>query len=286
MAAPPARGLVDRLLAPTPLFLLGGLLRLGLLLYGSWQDAHSAVKYTDIDYLVFTDAARFVADGQSPYARDTYRYTPLLAWLLLPTVALPLFGKLLFALADLLAGALILAALRRRRLGPRPAAALAALWLWNPMVAIISTRGSSEALLAVLTMALLAAVETGRLNLAGLLLGLAVHFKIYPFIYGPAIVWWLDSNRLGKPPPPTSSSSPTRVPMAFFSPERCRLVAISLATFMALNLLMYSLYVSPSAHPPSTQPLLPISLLTAFAYTRQLRLRLSLPHLLPPRHPH
>lgn len=35
-------------------------LRVGLILYSEWHDAHSVVKYTDIDYRVFSDAARFM----------------------------------------------------------------------------------------------------------------------------------------------------------------------------------------------------------------------------------
>lgn len=35
------------------------LLRIGLIVYSEWHDAKSVVKYTDIDYRVFSDAARF-----------------------------------------------------------------------------------------------------------------------------------------------------------------------------------------------------------------------------------
>lgn len=35
-------------------------IRVGLILYSEWHDAHSVVKYTDIDYRVFNDAARFI----------------------------------------------------------------------------------------------------------------------------------------------------------------------------------------------------------------------------------
>ncbi|KAF5584534.1 GPI mannosyltransferase 1 [Fusarium subglutinans] len=233
-------------LRTTPLFTISLFLRLALLFYGLYQDAHSALKYTDIDYLVFTDASRFVVEGSSPYARDTYRYTPLLAWLLLPTVRFSAFGKLVFAAADLLAGWLILRVLRRRGMDEATAGGFSALWLWNPMVATISTRGSSEGLLGVLTMGLLWAVERRKLSLAAIILGLSVHFKIYPFIYAPAIVWWMDDARLGKETKSATRSSSYKEALSnFFTPDRLKFGLLSLITFMILNLIMFSIYETP-----------------------------------------
>ncbi|KAL7413130.1 PIG-M-domain-containing protein [Mrakia frigida] len=97
-------------------------IHLVLIAYGSYQDSISTVKYTDVDYNVFSDAARFVATGEggaseglwggswigSPYSRSTYRYTPLLSILLLPNHLLhPSFGKVLFSLCDILIGYLL-----------------------------------------------------------------------------------------------------------------------------------------------------------------------------------
>lgn len=238
------------LLRPAPLFLVAALLRAALLAYGTWQDAHSALKYTDIDYLVFTDSARLVWHGGDPYDRATYRYTPLLAWILAPTALPGLFslGKVLFAAADLAAGWLMLRLLLQPGGAPSAsgmtverAGAFAAIWLWNPMVATISTRGSSEGLLGVLTMGLLWAVDRRRFGLAGFVLGLAVHFKIYPFIYAPAIVWWMDARALGKGQ--DKSTGLYSIVVRFLSRERLTLAVTSLATFFALNLVMYSMYV-------------------------------------------
>ncbi len=68
------------------MFLAAAALRALLLAYGAWHDAHLEVKYTDIDYEVFSDGAALVWRGGSPFDRPTYRYTPLLALLLVPNV--------------------------------------------------------------------------------------------------------------------------------------------------------------------------------------------------------
>ncbi|OQE74655.1 hypothetical protein PENNAL_c0075G10538 [Penicillium nalgiovense] len=234
-------------------FLAATALRLILLVYGGWQDAHSAVKYTDIDYMVFTDAARYVAKGESPYARDTYRYTPLLAWMILPTAwegAAPwstltfAFGKVLFALSDVLAGWLVVQLLVRCYCFPAERALryVAAVWLWNPMVANISTRGSSEGLLGVLVAALLWAALTKKPIFAGLILGLAVHFKIYPFIYGVSILWWWDAEREGSA---AAVSGLLSKALGFITPSRVKFTVAALASFVALNLIMYLQYGQP-----------------------------------------
>ena len=225
-------------------FISAFLLRAVLLVYGIYQDSVSALKYTDIDYYVFTDAARAVHRHSSPYDRATYRYTPLLAWILLPTSWGGLwfhFGKALFALSDLTAGWLILRLLKRAGLQEQQALKYASVWLLNPMVANISTRGSSEGLLCVLVMALVWAFETRKVALSGLLLGLCVHFKIYPFIYGPSMLWALETPFPSPQPPQTLFQAG----MNFMNPSRVSLVLTSVLTFMALNVAMYNMYGYP-----------------------------------------
>ena len=43
-------------------FAASTLLRIALILYSEWHDARSLVKYTDVDYRVFTDAAAFLGN--------------------------------------------------------------------------------------------------------------------------------------------------------------------------------------------------------------------------------
>ena len=235
---------------PTVVFTSAILLRVILFFYGLFQDAYSALPYTDVDYYVFTDAAKYVYAGASPYERETYRYTPLLAWMLVPTAfSNPIwfsFGKAVFAAADIVAGFLMYRLLRSPQGGAMSkdkALKFASFWLLNPMVATISTRGSSEGLLGVIVISILWAVCSQRIALAGILLGLAVHFKIYPFIYGVSIFWYLD--RTATSSSSTKSSRIQTILINFFNVQRLTLLITSLATFNALNLSMYATYRQP-----------------------------------------
>jgi phosphatidylinositol glycan class M len=229
--------------SPYLVLALSVVLRVFLLFYGLYQDAHSPLKYTDIDYNVFTSASAYVARGLSPYLRETYRYTPMLAWILLPTTwggAWFSFGKVIFALSDIVAGWLIALILQDPKGGGMDktrAMKYASIWLLNPMVATISTRGSSEGLLGVMVIGVLWAVFKGRVVMAGVLLGLSVHFKIYPFIYGVSILWWLDTENSSD-----ANTSWAKKIQEFLNQQRLVFVTSSLITFAALNGIMYYIY--------------------------------------------
>lgn len=165
------------------------------------------VKYTDIDYDVFTDAARYVANGESPYKRHTYRYTPFLAVLLSHGYRWKLerfFGRFLFCLADAICGLVILKLRRQHRnvnfskkQSTFPSLELqdALWWLYNPLPINICTRGSAESFVVLLLVLGSVSVATsavkegprsrlwGKAVLSGMMHGMAIHTKLYPIIY-------------------------------------------------------------------------------------------------------
>lgn len=204
--------------------------RILFFLWGIYQDSNMEVRFTDIDYFVFTDASRFMNQGGSPYDRETYRYTPLLAWLLLPTSWLNFsFGKVLFAVGDLIAGYFILQILKTRGIAESRRVIYSTIWLLNPMVCTISTRGSSEGLLGAMVISIVWALYTKRYWLSGILTGLSVHFKIYPIIYVPTILLSLDNG-------------PRTVFGQFFNKDRIIYALTSFISFTVLTGIMYSLY--------------------------------------------
>lgn len=215
-------------------------LRVVFFYYGLYQDATMALRYTDIDYYVFTDAARFMANGLSPYERETYRYTPLLAWLLQPTTYWFSFGKAVFAAGDIVAGYAIIRVLKMQGVSDKKAALYSTVWLLNPMVATISTRGSSEGLLGALIALLLWAVYAKQWVVAGFIAGFSVHFKIYPIIYIPTIIWAMnDTNKTAKDGRRVSFVEQA---FNFFTKERLLFGFSSALTFIALFSACYHYY--------------------------------------------
>lgn len=182
-------------LSLSALMCAAALLRAALVAYGEWQDEVMVVKYTDVDYRVYTDAARLVAEGRSPYGRATYRYSPLLAAALVPNVLVHrAFGKAVFAAGDLLAAWLIARLLRRRGASVLWAAA----WLFNPLVFTVSTRGNADVVVCVLVLAVLALLADGRATASGAVYGAAVHTRIYPAVYAPALLLLLLAQPRGR----------------------------------------------------------------------------------------
>ena len=85
-----------------PILALALVLRVLALLLGLWMDScPSFLRYTDKDYDVFSGAGAYLYQGGSPYDQGTFRYTPLLALLMVPNETIwSGFGKVLFCLAD------------------------------------------------------------------------------------------------------------------------------------------------------------------------------------------
>ncbi|KAI8909786.1 PIG-M-domain-containing protein [Gorgonomyces haynaldii] len=201
-------------------------LRLLLLVYSIIQDQHPVVKYTDIDYQVFTDAANQVLLGHSPYNRDTYRYTPLLAMIMVPNVWMSMWGKLIFCFSDLLVSYYLEKILVLMKLDKR----WGLLWTLNPFVAVISTRGNAESIMALLVVLVLYLLMKRRVVWSGVVFGLAVHLKIYPIIYCVPI-WFGMDHLMGKP-----------YRFRWLSWNRLLFGLVSASTFFALGLIMHQLY--------------------------------------------
>ena len=173
------------------------LIRIVILFWSFYQDATFTVKFTDVDYHVFNEAAEEIyLNNGSPYKRHTYRYSPLLAYLLLPGWYLGIsayFGKIIFILSDLAVGWL------NFKICNKSESKTYLLWLYNPIAIAVSVRGNAESLIAVPILLSIyylqnfhnSKIETTKsLVLSAFFIGLAIHLKIYPVSY--AFIFWFS----------------------------------------------------------------------------------------------
>ena len=167
------------------------------------------ILYTDIDYHVFSDGAKHVAKLESPYERETYRYTPLLAALMVPNIKIwyPI-GKFLLSTIDVGVGYLIELLLKyqdninnkdektfndfvKEKKGDTYYGYASLFYLYNPLTVVICTRGSADCIITFLVLLSLIYLEKRNYYLSALIYGFAVHFKIYPIIYAPSLYLYL-----------------------------------------------------------------------------------------------
>ena len=168
-----------------------------LVYYAKIIDEQSTTKkYTDTDYDVFTDGAQHVANGNSPYARHTYRYTPLAAYICLPNIYIhPLSGKIIFCIFDILMGVVMWRLIESQNKNNKYTWTYVAFWVYNPITIIMSTRGSNDNIIALLVFLTLYFIINKQYTYAGLIYGLSVHFKIYPIIYSFVFYLYIDCDK-------------------------------------------------------------------------------------------
>ncbi|KAF8793198.1 GPI mannosyltransferase 1 like protein [Argiope bruennichi] len=213
------------------------LLRLILIIFGCIQDAFLDVKYTDIDYFVFTDAAKYVSKGFSPFKRYTYRYTPFLSYLLLPNIWIgDFYGKIFFSILDILTSMLIFRVQKKAGVTTDICRLCTFMWLYNPLPMVISTRGNAESVMTFLILLSIYFHQVKKPFMFGIVYGLSVHFKIYPCIYVLSFYFTYFS--------PNSTLSGWKKLKAFLypNPEKLIFVLSTLSGFAFPTLISFVLY--------------------------------------------
>lgn len=225
----------------TKLIFISIVFRTILVLYGTQHDKYFEVKYTDIDYTVFTNASNSTLNRGSPYDVPTYKYTPLLAFILLPNISFHvLFGKILFCVFDILVAVVLQKIMRHVSDTPAPVLdrVICLCWLFNPFTITISSRGNAEAIQIFLVVTALYFVLTDHLFMGGCFYGLSVHFKIYPVIYGLPFLLYLANKHGGQNVDKSLFTYGIRIIML---PQILLFGSVSLTTFFAVGYSMYSM---------------------------------------------
>ena len=212
------------------------IIRFSIILITEYLYKNYGVLYTDIDYHVFSDGAKHITQFENPYERETYRYTPILAALMTPNIYIwyPI-GKFFLSTIDVLVGWLIEKLLatqneketnqknlndeiqKQEQMNEYGYASL--FYLYNPLTVVICTRGSADCIITFLVLLSLIFLQKRCYFTSALLYGFAVHFKIYPIIYAPALYLYLAYREyeLPKIETPTAYNEAKINPKTFFA---------------------------------------------------------------------
>jgi len=205
------------------------------------------LRYTDVDYDVFSDAATHVRNGfGSPYARKTYRYTPLVAYICtLNNFYHPLACKVVFCTLDIVAAALYWAiiGLQFKTALPQTSGVMAyvSCWAWSPVTVAISTRGSNDVMITVLVLLSVFLILRKWYVAAGIVYGLSIHFKIYPIMYSFVFYFFIDCDKSLI----ASGGSPYKAIVSkngFFTRNRLVFTFFTVVTLVGLTGVFYYIY--------------------------------------------
>lgn len=150
-------------------------------------------NYTDIDYHIFSDASLLLLEGSSPFERDTFRYPPLLALLLIPNhLVIYDFGKVLFSLFDSLIP-LLIEILHDPKTGVQDVwfqscqSKFSVIWMVNVLSINICTRGSSDSIVNCGVLLMTVLTERQHWRACGVCLGFLIYWRLFPIIYVPLV---------------------------------------------------------------------------------------------------
>ena len=213
-------------------------------------DSYFHIQYTDVDYLVITDGSK----NFNPYNRETFRYSPIIAWLVIPNNYISQdYGKILFSCIDTICSYimhLIILQLQPERsssdegdirqfscnsniLSLNPTSVV---WLWalNPLSIVLSTRGSFDCISNLMLVMTMFHVIKKHFVFAGLWYGLFIHFRIYPIIYILVFLVYIFNNH--KTSAVDSSSQKQAVVASLY------FLAATLTSVFLCTLISYCLY--------------------------------------------
>lgn len=103
------------------------------------------------------------------------------------------FGKVLFSICDVLCGIVVYQIFKNEGIDSRNNLRFASLWIFNPYVIYLSTRGSADSLECLFVFLTLLLIQNSKIGLSAFIFGLSVHFKIYPIIYSLALFFYCFS---------------------------------------------------------------------------------------------